>query len=264
MPTGDRIRKGGYKLKIANAFATHPGKRAEMAEKQNEDYAHAWEKDSVYYQALADGNKRDEVLNPAAFVINEIQRFIDAYSEPSMNISEMRRMIRGAIQCANRVLLAFKKADSEKYDGDVFASLDLTAIFNDGSLITAHVGDGRIYLIRDKKLHQLSKDHTEAQRLCDEGKISKEQIFTHPDRDTLTSALGFENPTIDIREGKVKPGDIVMLLTDGAHKLLNLSQLHEIVFAAGNCYETCNGIIEAANMLGGSDNVSVCTTYIPE
>ena len=112
-------------------------------------------------------------------------------------------------------------------------------------------------------MHPLTKDHTEAQRLCDEGKISKEQIFIHPDRDVLISALGFENPRVDIREGKIKKGDIVLLLTDGAHKVLAPDDIQNLVFSAGNCFETCKGIIDGANMLGGPDNISVCVTYIP-
>ena len=104
---------------------------------------------------------------------------------------------------------------------------------------------------------------TEAQRLCDEGKISKGQIFTHPDRDILTSVLGIDTPNIDIRVGKVKKGDIVLLLTDGAHKVLSSEQIREIVLSAGNCIDTCNGIVDGANLLGGPDNISVCVTYIP-
>ena len=68
-------------MKIANAFATHPGKKAETAEKINEDFAHAWESKGVYYQAVADGNGRDDTLNPGAFVVNEIHRFVETYSE---------------------------------------------------------------------------------------------------------------------------------------------------------------------------------------
>ena len=172
------------RMEIVNAFATHPGKRSEDKEKPNEDYAHAWEKNGVYFQAVADGNGRTDALNSAPFLINEV--------------------------------------------------------------------------------HQLSKDHTEAQRLCDAGKITKEQIFTHSDRDILFSALGFDNPEIEIRNGRVKKGDIIMLLTDGAHKLINPSQLNEIVISAGNCYDTCTAIIEASNMLGGPDNIAVCVTYIPD
>ncbi len=217
----------------------------------------------MYYQALADGNGRDDVLNPGAFVINEVHRFIETYSDPGMQIGEIKRMIAGAIHCANRVLLAFKRANKDLYASS-FASLDLTAVFDGNKFISAHVGDSRGYLLREGKMHLLTKDHTEAQRLCDEGKISKEQIFIHPERDILTSALGYDNPRVDIREGKIKKGDIILLLTDGAHKLLSPEQIQNIVFSAGNCYDTCNGIIEGANLLGGPDNISVCVTYIPD
>lgn len=144
----------------------------------------------MYYQALADGNGRDDVLNPGAFVINEVHRFIETYSDPGMQIGEIKRMIAGAIYCANRVLLAFKRANKDLYASS-FSSLDLTAVFDGNKFISAHVGDSRGYLLREGKMHLLTKDHTEAQRLCDEGKISKEQIFIHPERDILTSALGY-------------------------------------------------------------------------
>ncbi len=250
-------------MNVSNAFATHPGKRSEISEKINEDFAHAWESKGMYFQALADGNGRDDILNPGAFVVNEVHRFIDCYAEEGMSLEEVKRMIRGAVHCANRVLLAFKRANGGIYAGS-FASFDLTAVFGDGKLISAHVGDSRAYLLREGRMHPLTKDHTEAQRLCDEGKISKEQIFIHPERDILTSALGYENPRIDIREGKIKKGDIILLLTDGAHKVLSPEQIKDIVFSAGNCYDTCNGIIEGANALGGPDNISVCVTYIPD
>ena len=250
-------------MEISNAFATHPGKRAETAERPNEDFAHAWSKDGVQYQAVADGNGRDEVLNPASFVVNEVQRFIDAYSEPGMKPDEIKRMISGAVHCANRVLLAFKRANGEQYNAGCFASLDMTALFGDDRLISVHVGDTRTYLFRSDRMHQLTKDQTEAQRLCDEGKISKAQIHTHPDRDILTSALGFDNPNIEIRDGIARNGDIFLLLSDGAHKVLSSEQIQNIVFSAGNCIDTCNGIVEGANMLGGPDNISVCVTYIP-
>ena len=249
-------------MPIDNAFATHPGKVAEAAEKINEDFAHSRVKDGVSYQITADGNHKTDFLNPAPFVVNEIQRFIEAYSTPNMSIQELKRMLSGAFHCANRILLAFKKANGELYDNSTFATVDLTAITERNEFVMAHVGDGRIYLIRDGKVQQISKDHTEAQRLCDDGKITKEQIFQHPDRDLLTSALGFENPRIDIRTGKIQTGDIIMLLTDGAHKVINLAQLHDIVYEAGNCFETCNGIIKVANALGGPDNISVCVSYL--
>lgn len=250
-------------MEIVNALATHPGIKSEKAELMNEDYAHAWNKDGIYYQAVADGNGKSDELNPAAFIMNEVQRFIDFYSEPNMSSDEIKRMLKAAVHSANRVLVAYKKAKGDNDSKMCFSSFDLTALYNEDDFITVHIGDTRTYLVRQEKLHQLTKDHTEAQRLCDEGKISKGQIFTHPDRDILTSVLGIDTPNIDIRVGKVKKGDIVLLLTDGAHKVLSSEQIREIVLSAGNCIDTCNGIVDGSNLLGGPDNISVCVTYIP-
>ena len=61
----------------------------------------------MYYQALADGNGRDDVLNPGAFVINEVHRFIETYSKPGMQVEEIKRMIeRTNRQCV--ILSPFK------------------------------------------------------------------------------------------------------------------------------------------------------------
>ena len=62
----------------------------------------------------------------------------------------------------------------------------------------------------------------------------------------------------------VAVGDIFLLLTDGAHKVLSPEQIQDIVLSAGNCVDTCNGIIDGANLLEGPDNISVCISYIPE
>ena len=62
---------------ISNSFATHPGKKAEMCEKINEDFAHAWESNGVYFQALADGNGRDDVLLLLIFLKKRVQMRIN-------------------------------------------------------------------------------------------------------------------------------------------------------------------------------------------
>lgn len=76
-----------------------------------------------------------------------------------MSITEIKRMISGAFHCANRVLLAFKKANGELYTNSVFATVDLTAITEKNEFVMAHVGDGRIYLIRNQKMQQLTRSY---------------------------------------------------------------------------------------------------------
>lgn len=246
------------------ACATNAGKKAEAAGRQNEDRAHFWVTHDVMYQVLSDGNGGTEELQPAGFVINEIQRLIEISSAPNMSVSEIKRMLLSAIHCANRVLLAFKRANGELYTSNTFATLCMTAITPNNEFVYAYSGDSRVYLFRQGSLTQISKDHTEAQRLCDEGKISKEEIFSHPDRDILTSALGFNDPKIEIFQATLQKGDIVLLLTDGIHKLLSSAEIEQIIGEAGNCEDSCDGLLKFANHKGGPDNMSVSIAYINE
>lgn len=127
----------------------------------------------------------------------------------------------------------------ELYNNCVFATVDLTPLPKNEFVMT-YVGGGQIYLVIRGKLQQLTNGHIEAQRLCD---------------------LNFDNPHIDLRTDKIQSEDIALLLTDGAHKIINNEQLHQIVFECGNCFETCNGVIKVANTLGGPDNILVCVSY---
>lgn len=244
------------------AYSTDAGKRAEMSEKQNEDRAHSMVKNGVLYQIVADGNGLTEEINPAAFVINEIERFIDVYSEEGMNLDEIRRMLLGAIYCANRVLIAYKRADIDKYASNVFSTICVSAITSNNEFVYAWSGDSRVYLIRDKRMLPISTDHTEAQRLYNEGKITREEIFAHPERDILTSAIGFDNPKIEILDAVLNVGDIVLMMTDGIHKMLQPQQIIDVVQAAGNCEDTCNALIQGGNLQGGVDNMAVTVAYV--
>ena len=248
-------------MAYTNTFATHPGKKAEDEESLNEDFAHAWVNHDVLYQVVADGNKLIEDIGPAAFCVNEIQRFIERYSESKMSIHEIKRMMAGAVFCANRTLLSFKKANSEQYNQSVFSSLTMCAITKNNDFAWVHTGDSRLYIIRNEKIIQITKDHTVAQKLCSENKIKKEQIALHPDRNTLTSALGFDEIVIDDFSGKLSEKDIIMLTTDGVYKVLSNEQILEIIMQSGTCESACEGIVEVANICGGPDNMSVCIAY---
>lgn len=249
-------------MAYSNAYITNAGSRAEQQEQPNEDRAHSWITNEVLYQAIADGNGGTEELQPAAFVINEIQRFIEIFSAPNMSIAEIKRMFVGAIHCANRVLLAFKRANGKLYSNNTFTTLCMSAITEKNEFIYAYSGDSRMYLVRNRNIVQITKDHTEAQRLCDEGKIKKEEIFAHPDRNILTSALGFPNPKIDVLQAALQKEDIVIMVTDGIHKVLDASEILDIVYQAGNCEDTCEGLVQMVNHKGGPDNMSAAVTYI--
>jgi len=121
----------------------------------------------------------------------------------------------------------------------------------------AHVGDSRIYLLRDGKLIQLTTDHTKVEELKRAGIINKEEAKNHPEKSVLNRALGVkEHVRVDISSDiQVKPGDIFILCTDGLanvtqDELLNISQKE-------TPRRACQKFIDLANERGGHDNSTV-------
>lgn len=233
-------------------------------EQKNEDFATAWERDGVIFQLVADGNGATEDYNPATFCANEIRRFCDLYFKDIKTTADAQRVLGSAVYTANRVLLAYKKANGEKYTNNSFTTLTMSIILPNNQFVFAHSGNSRLYLVRNERIVQLTKDHTEAQRLCDEGKLKKEEVPLHPDNSILSSALGFEVPRIDVMSGSLQKGDIVIMLTDGVHGVINLDQLHDIIFQTGNCKEACEGIVQVVNALGAPDNFSAVVSFVNE
>src|SRR5690606_34495683 len=81
----------------------------------------------------------------------------------------------------------------------------------------AHIGDSRVYLLRDGRLQQVSADHTFVQRLVDSGRITAEEAAVHPRRSVLMRVLGDvdASPEIDTELIEVRPGDRWLLCSDG-------------------------------------------------
>jgi serine/threonine protein phosphatase PrpC len=87
-----------------------------------------------------------------------------------------------------------------------------------GQVIWAHLGDTRIYLFRQARLHAMSKDHSLTQQLIDAGYARAEQLRIHPQRNILFAAIGAEGDTrIELSAGAMalQPGDALLLCSDG-------------------------------------------------
>lgn len=243
-----------------SAYATDPG----VVNKVNEDAVTVFIRKNVLYQIVSDGNGSVNDMKPAGFMINELQRYIDEFARDKMTPEEIKQMISQGCYCANRVLMAFKRANGEVYTDSNFATLTIAALTEKNELIYGHCGDSRLLLIRKNRIIQLTKDHTVAQQLYEQGKISRNQIRLHPDNVIITSAIGFLDLKLDVIIGSVQEGDIILGVTDGIHKLLDNEKIINVINAAGNCEDTCDGLIKYANSLGGFDNMAVFTTYIAE
>lgn len=115
-------------------------------------------------------------------------------------------------------------AQQETAHAKRFMATTLTAVFvHNGKLIGAHAGDTRAMLARDRGIKKLTVDHSEAQRLLDEGKIDKRDFASYPRKHILESALGAEKqPRVDPIEFDLRKGDRVFVTSDGFHAKLPL------------------------------------------
>ena len=136
------------------------------------------------------------------------------------------------------------------------STICLLAITGDLAHI-AHVGDSRIYMIRDKELRQLTTDHTKVEDLKRAGILNKEDARNHPEKSVLNRALGVkEQVRVDVSTHiPLKSGDIFILCTDGVAKVSR----EELLDIASNQQpeQACEKLISLANERGGEDNSTV-------
>jgi len=127
------------------------------------------------------------------------------------------------------------------------------------SVAVAHIGDSRIYLLRDGELSQVTVDHTFVQRLVDSGRITPEEATVHPRRSVLMRVLGDIDaaPEIDTSILGTTPGDRWMLCSDGLSSYVEEEQIHEILRGPGSPQEVSDLLVKAALDHGAPDNVTV-------
>lgn len=122
----------------------------------------------------------------------------------------------------------------------------------------AHVGDSRAYLFRDGKLRCLTTDHTLAMLQVKRGEITSDDYATSPYRKTLTQAIGVTAEIRpDIAEIRVAPGDLLLLCTDGLHRMVPDKRIAEILAEEGPLDARALHLVQAAIDGGGKDNVTL-------
>lgn len=140
----------------------------------------------------------------------------------------------------------------------------VAAVFHDNVVTAAHVGDSRLYRLRDGELKQLSRDHSLLQEQVDDGIITAEQARAMKNRNLLTRALGVD-PVVEaeIREHEAHPGDIFLLCSDGLTDMLEDDRIAATILEQGTNPERCAAsLVDLANQAGGRDNVTVALVRV--
>jgi serine/threonine protein phosphatase PrpC len=191
--------------------------------------------------AVADGmttTEGGEVASERA-----VSTLIRSFGELSHHLQQTERLVR-AVRNANYEIR--EMALTVPQLGGMATTMTAVSV-TDGLMSAAHVGNGRVYLIRGEELVQLSKDHT----------IAAEAGPSDDDGDRVTRQLGTELViAVDLFEIRLLQHDVVVICTDGLHRVLSEEEIKAIV-TSGEADMGCRRLIERANQLGTPDNLSV-------
>jgi serine/threonine protein phosphatase PrpC len=186
--------------------------------------------------------------------IGSIKDFFIALDEPKK--SNFKDILADAIFQANTDIVEHSKQFTETAG---MGSTIVLAILKGSVLHVAWVGDSRCYLWRNEALTQVSKDHSYVQTLVDQGKLTKEQAFIHPDSNVITQSLGAEGrkPHPDYVSITLADKDIILLCSDGLNSMLWDDEIAKIIKENDGLPQTAERLIGAANNEGGLDNITV-------
>lgn len=226
----------------------------------------------VVFAVVADGmGSVPSGLQPANIVCTDICAAVrELYDSEDLRkgfLDNAEVILNNIVFNANRVLGAFKKANEELYSG-FGSTLTCCLLDNEYRFTLVHTGNSRLYLIRKDKneivrMRQLTTDHTRAKELFDLGTITEEEMYTHPERCTLTSALGYvSSPVIQSMTAKVKPNDKLFMTTDGIHYAIRHDPMLEIIQKSENVPASTANIIYAAKSLKYNDNMTALMIYV--
>lgn len=183
--------------------------------------------------------------------------FIDVYlNHPS---ADPIPALDSAVKAANRFVLDVARAvPSRRGMGTTLTAL---VLLGDQAYV-AHVGDSRLYRLRDSKLEQQTLDHTWIDEAIRRGEVPKEAAETHPYKHVILRAIGTEESVdADIEARPFKPGDVFLVCSDGLINHVTDPQIETMLNENGPS-EACWKLVGKALMEGGSDNCTVIVVRI--
>jgi len=174
------------------------------------------------------------------------------------NSRNILQAIKEAVAEANNFVYAVSKGISEREGMGCTLTL---AVIKDDSLYLAHIGDSRLYLIRDGSAKQLTEDHTWVAEQVKKGIISEEEAKLSPFRNLLTRSLGTrENVDIDLAQYTLENGDIILLCSDGFYEYIEPGEMAEKLSE-----DISLGIFELTELAeerGGKDNITALAVRV--
>ncbi len=165
-----------------------------------------------------------------------------------------------ALRDANRAVFERTRRELEKAGmGTTVSAL----LLSDTHYIIGHVGDSRIYLVRDGEMTQLTRDHSLVQEQVDAGLLTPEQARRHPQSNVITRCVGMADEIEpDVLEGEARMGDCFLLASDGLTGMVEDRRLHQLLTSRAAPARIVDALISEANNNGGNDNITAIVVRV--
>jgi serine/threonine protein phosphatase PrpC len=246
-------------MRIRYAAKTDPG----LKRNHNEDYFSLIEDEQLFLVADGmGGHACGEVASKmAADVIREF--FARSRDDDSTWPYKMDRQLS---YLENRLVVGIKLANQRIFEAAAkdtrLKGMGTTVVISQiagDRLYIAHVGDSRCYRIRGEGVHQLTRDHSLLEDYKDaRPDMSDEEQRKFPHKNVITRALGMrETVQVDVSGDDIQDGDVFVLCSDGLSGMVDNRRLADTVRKADDLEHAVNGLVEAANHAGGTDNITV-------
>jgi PPM family protein phosphatase len=181
--------------------------------------------------------------------------------EPGTGYMRQTILLRDAIARANKII--HQTAQSQPQCEGMGTTL-VACLLYDNRVSVAHVGDSRLYRLRDNRLEQITLDHSLLQELVDRGFYSQEEAQRSSNRNYVTRALGVEATVeVEVQEVEAQKGDYFLLCSDGLPDMVEDEDIHLTITTFDRDIAMIGEqLIKLTNDNGGRDNVSIVLVQV--
>jgi serine/threonine protein phosphatase PrpC len=210
--------------------------------------------------AVADGmggHAGGEVAS--AIAIDSVMKLIPLLADESIDLDSREDLFLNITHEIDLKILDQSKSHPELSGmGTTLTALSIL----DNNVELLHVGDSRCYRYRDNKLHQLSYDHTVMQELLDQGRLTPQEVFDHPQRSSLTQALmGDSGLDPILLTFEIKKSDRFLVCSDGLTNVLSDYEISKII-EANKDDQIPHALIKEVRSKGAPDNITIIWSQV--
>jgi len=199
------------------------------------------------------GHNSGEVASKSA--VDFASSYILEFKDTLFNVGRIPEDIQEIVKKANtNVFDKSRQHEANTGMGTTF----IIAVIYEGEIHIGHVGDSRVYMIRNSEIKRITTDHSYIEELIKTGTLTREEAENHPNKNIITRALGcFDDIQVDLYTCEMMANDYYILCTDGLTNKLDENEIKQIVETNCEPENACEELIKKANEKGGEDNITV-------